>query len=114
MLRIWTVFFVIISAVFIIPRAHGRNVEYNLFIEHKIVNFTGKEAKAMTINGGIPGPTLYLTEGDIAKIRVHNRLDEETSIHWHGILVPNKEDGVSYLTTPPIKPGTTRGNSFSP
>ncbi|RJQ17701.1 MAG: copper oxidase [Nitrospiraceae bacterium] len=88
--------------------AYGGTAEYDLFIEKNIVNFTGKEVKAMTINGSIPGPTLYLTEGDIAKIRVHNRLDEETSIHWHGIIVPNKEDGVSYLTTPPIKPGTSR------
>jgi len=91
---------------------HEGIVEYDLFIEYNSVNFTGKEVKAMTINSSIPGPTLYLTEGDIAKIRVHNKMDVETSIHWHGILVPNKEDGVSYLTTPPIKPGTMREFSF--
>ncbi|MBI5740560.1 MAG: multicopper oxidase domain-containing protein [Nitrospirae bacterium] len=92
--------------------AYGGLIEYDLLIEYNTVNFTGKEARAMTINGGIPGPTLYWTEGDVVRLRVHNRLDEETSIHWHGILVPNKEDGVSYLTTPPIKPGTTREFSF--
>ncbi|RJQ53365.1 MAG: copper oxidase, partial [Nitrospiraceae bacterium] len=90
------------------PPAYADTVEYDLIVEYKTVNFTGKDVKALTLNGGIPGPTLYLNEGDIAKIRVHNRLDEETSIHWHGILVPNKEDGISYLTTPPIKPGTSR------
>ncbi len=91
-----------------IPFAFCEEVAYDLFIEYKNVNFTGKTVKAISINNQIPGPTLYWQEGDTAKIRVHNRLDEETSIHWHGILLPNKEDGVSYLTTPPIKPGTTR------
>lgn len=94
------------------PPVFCATVEYDLFIEYNPVNFTGKEVKAITVNGSIPGPTLYWTEGNTAKIRVHNRLEEETSIHWHGILVPNKEDGVSYLTTPPIKPGSSREFSF--
>jgi FtsP/CotA-like multicopper oxidase with cupredoxin domain len=92
--------------------AYGETVEYDLFIEYKTVNFTGKEVEAMTINGTIPGPTLYMREGDFVKVRVHNRMDVETSIHWHGLLVPNKEDGVPYLTTPPIKPGKMREFSF--
>ena len=82
-------------------------VEYDLIIETREVNFTGRPVRALTINGNIPGPTLTLTEGDRARIRVHNRLDTETSIHWHGILLPNREDGVSYLTTPPLLPGKT-------
>ncbi len=65
-----------------------------------------ESGKALTLNGGIPGPTLRFREGDIARIRVHNALSvEETSIHWHGLLVPNAMDGVPYLTTPPIPPG---------
>ena len=48
-----------------------------------------------------------MTEGDDVKIRVHNRMPVETSIHWHGILLPNKQDGVPYLTTSPIKAGKT-------
>jgi len=102
---------ILLLLAYILP-VYGKTVEYDLFIENNPVNFTGKEVNAMTINGSIPGPTLYLTEGDTARIRVHNRLDEETSIHWHGVLVPNKEDGVSYLTTPPIKSGTMREFSF--
>ncbi|MBI5205133.1 MAG: multicopper oxidase domain-containing protein [Nitrospirae bacterium] len=98
---------------FLITPAFGKTVEYDLFIEYKTLNFTGKEVKAISINKSIPGPTLYWTEGDIAKVRVHNRLEEETSIHWHGILLPNKEDGVPYLTTPPIKPGTSREFNFT-
>ena len=81
--------------------------EYELVIDYKSVNFTGKAVKAMTINGSIPGPTLRFKKGDFARIRVNNRMDVETSVHWHGILLPNRQDGVPYLTTPPIKPGTT-------
>jgi FtsP/CotA-like multicopper oxidase with cupredoxin domain len=62
---------------------------------------------AMTINDAIPGPTLRLREGDVARIYVKNEMDVETSIHWHGILLPNFQDGVPYVTTPPIIPSTT-------
>jgi len=81
--------------------------EYSLVINYNEVNFTGRAVKAMTINDSIPGPTLRFKEGDIAKIHVRNDMDIETSIHWHGILLPNFQDGVPYVTTPPIKPGTT-------
>jgi len=87
-------------------------VQYDLTIDYQTVNFTGNDVQAMTINGAIPGPTLKLIEGDDVVIRVHNRMDVSTSIHWHGLLLPNKEDGVPYLTTPPIKPGTTHTFSF--
>jgi len=82
-------------------------VEYDLTIEYEEVNYSGKTAKAMTINGHIPGPVLRMKEGDIFRARVHNKMDVETSIHWHGLLVPNFQDGVPYVTTPPIEPGTT-------
>lgn len=85
----------------------GKRVEYNLTIDEQTVNITGKPKLAMTINGGIPGPTMRFTEGDVAVIHVHNKLKTETSLHWHGILLPNKQDGVSYLNTPPIQAGDT-------
>ena len=85
----------------------GKRVEYDLTIDEQAVNITGKSKRAMTINGGIPGPTMRFTEGDVAVIRVHNKLKTETSLHWHGILLPNKQDGVSYLNTPPIHAGDT-------
>ncbi len=81
--------------------------EYTLTIEKQSVNFTGKEVMGMTVNGSIPGPTLEFTEGEQAVIHVTNKMDVETSVHWHGILLPNFQDGVPYLTTPPINPGTT-------
>jgi CopA family copper-resistance protein len=86
----------------------GRPVkEYNLTIEQKEMTLGGVSAKAMTINGSIPGPVLEFNEGDLAIINVTNKMDEETSVHWHGIILPNIFDGVPYLTTPPIKPGAT-------
>lgn len=82
-------------------------VEYDLTIARQGVNFTGRPVKALTINGQLPGPTLRFTEGDHAVIRVHNQMDVETSIHWHGILLPNAMDGVPFVTYPPIAPGQT-------
>jgi FtsP/CotA-like multicopper oxidase with cupredoxin domain len=82
-------------------------VHYDLYIKDTIVNFTGKAKRAIAVNGQIPMPTLTFTEGDTAEIYVHNLLKEETSLHWHGLFLPNKEDGVPNLTQMPIKPNTT-------
>jgi CopA family copper-resistance protein len=81
--------------------------EYQLTIDKKMVNITGKEVMGMAINGTIPGPTLRFTEGEYAKIHVTNNMEVETSVHWHGLLLPNFYDGVPYLNTPPIAPGET-------
>ncbi len=89
----------------IIPQINGDSIIYNLTIDHQMVNFTGKDVMAMTINQGIPGPVLRFQEGKHAVIHVKNEMDVETSIHWHGLLLPNYMDGVPYLTTPPILPG---------
>jgi CopA family copper-resistance protein len=82
-------------------------VSYDLYVKDTIVNFTGKQKRAIAVNGQIPMPTLIFTEGDTAEIHVHNQLNEETSLHWHGLFLPNKEDGVPNLTQMPIKPHTT-------
>lgn len=58
-------------------------------------------------------PTLTFTEGDTAEIVVHNQLKESTSLHWHGLYLPNKEDGVPYLTQMPIEPNTTHTYRFA-
>jgi FtsP/CotA-like multicopper oxidase with cupredoxin domain len=83
-----------------------KTVRYDLYVRDTIVNFTGKEKRAIAVNGQIPMPTLTFTEGDTAEIYVHNELNETTSLHWHGLFLPNKEDGVPYLTQMPIKPHT--------
>ena len=83
----------------------ARVVEYEIDVDYTQVNFTGKPVKAMTLNGGIPGPTLEFTEGDTLRVTFNNKMGVETSIHWHGLLLPNDQDGVPYLNTPPIKAG---------
>ncbi|WP_034043578.1 multicopper oxidase domain-containing protein [Wocania ichthyoenteri] len=89
-------------------KEEGRNIkEYNLTIEENELTLAGVTANGMTINGSVPGPTLEFNEGDLAIINVTNKMDEETSVHWHGLILPNFYDGVPYLTTPPIKPNTT-------
>ncbi|MBC7652907.1 MAG: multicopper oxidase domain-containing protein [Oligoflexus sp.] len=90
----------------------GKRVVYDLYITDTLVSFTGKTVKAQAINGQIPGPTLRFTEGDTAIIHVHNKMKSETSMHWHGILLPNKYDGVPYLETAPIMPGQTHDFIF--
>ena len=91
----------------VVPRATyvGKRVEYDLYVADRLVNFTGKVRHAIGINGQIPAPTLRFNEGDTAVIRVHNQMRVETSVHWHGLLVPNQYDGVPYLNTAPIEAG---------
>ena len=67
----------------------------------------GVTTTAVTFNGTVPGPTIRVTEGDTVEVAVTNGLDEPTSIHWHGIHVPNSQDGVAGVTQDPIAPGAT-------
>ena len=92
---------------------HGQDTtEYTITIAQEVVTIAGKESGAMTINGSIPGPTLRFTEGDYAVIYVKNEMDTETSVHWHGLLLPSFYDGVPYLNTPPIMPGEVQKYEF--
>ncbi|WP_130887503.1 copper resistance system multicopper oxidase [Pseudomonas sp. Sample_21] len=79
--------------------------EFELFIGETPVNFTGSARTAMTINGSLPGPLLRWREGDAVTLRVRNRLTADTSIHWHGILLPANMDGVPGLSFHGIEPG---------
>jgi FtsP/CotA-like multicopper oxidase with cupredoxin domain len=88
-------------------QAQAAIVEYELTIAQQEVNFTRKHTKGMTINGDIPGPILRFKEGDTARIHVHNKMNVETSVHWHGLLVPPDMDGVPNISFPPIAVGTT-------
>ncbi len=80
-------------------------VKSDLTIASQEINITGKPVPAMTLNGSIPGPVLRFREGDTARITVHNAMTEDTSIHWHGLLVPPDMDGVPNISFPPIAPG---------
>lgn len=107
-----------LSALVALPRAWAqvRAVElrdtpvsraYDLTVAETTLNITGRPAMGITINGTMPGPVLRFREGDEVVIRVTNKLREITGIHWHGLLVPNDQDGVPGVTYPGIRPGET-------
>ncbi|MEX5362427.1 copper resistance system multicopper oxidase [Pseudomonas guariconensis] len=78
--------------------------EFDLYIADLPVNFTGAARTAMAINGSLPGPILRWREGDTVTLRVRNRLKQDTSIHWHGIILPANMDGVPGLSFHGIAP----------
>ncbi|MBA4362076.1 MULTISPECIES: copper resistance system multicopper oxidase [Pseudomonas] len=80
-------------------------IDFDLSIGETPVNITGNPRTAMAINGGIPGPLLRWREGDTVTLRVRNKLKVDTSIHWHGILLPANMDGVPGLSFHGIEPG---------
>jgi CopA family copper-resistance protein len=87
--------------------AHLRGTEFDLSIGETSVDLTGRASVATVVNGTLPAPVLHWREGDTVTLRVHNALDVETSIHWHGILLPADMDGVPGLSFHGIAPGET-------
>jgi CopA family copper-resistance protein len=91
-------------------RTAGRNSAirtHSLSVAEAAVRITGNPATAVLLNGSLPGPILRFREGDEAVITVKNDLAEDTSIHWHGFLLPAAMDGVPGISFPGIKPGET-------
>jgi L-ascorbate oxidase len=80
---------------------------YNLVIDEGRVELSDGSRPALTINGQSPAPELRFKEGEEVAIRVTNRLDRDTSLHWHGIILPYDQDGVPGISFPGIKPGQT-------
>jgi FtsP/CotA-like multicopper oxidase with cupredoxin domain len=80
---------------------------FDLVIDEAWVNYTGKPRLATVINDSLPAPTLYFKEGETVTIRVRNRLKEQSSIHWHGILLPFDMDGVPGISFHGIDPDQT-------
>jgi len=89
------------------PPAILQGDRFDLTVGETPVNFTGRARIATTVNGSLPAPLLRLREGDTVTLNVTNRLKESTSIHWHGLLLPNAMDGVPGLTFRGIAPGET-------
>jgi FtsP/CotA-like multicopper oxidase with cupredoxin domain len=73
----------------------------------------GEYAEAWGYNGVVPGPEIRVTEGDTVRVNLTNKLPESTSIHWHGLIVPVRMDGVPFITQAPIKPGETFTYEFT-
>ncbi|MGE3298211.1 MAG: copper resistance system multicopper oxidase [Porticoccaceae bacterium] len=93
-----------------IPELAG--ARFDLRIGYQRVNFTGVERLATTINGSLPGPVLHWREGDRLRLRVTNQLAEDTSLHWHGIVLPAAMDGVPGISFHGIKPGESFEYAF--
>ncbi len=106
------------SALFAASRQLGpqtlRGDTFNLAIGEQTVNFTGSAARATTVNGSLPAPVLRWREGDTVTLNVTNMLSEDSSIHWHGIILPSAMDGVPGISTGfhGIKPGETFSYRF--
>jgi manganese oxidase len=73
----------------------------------------GKRVEAFAYNEQVPGPQIRVTEGDRVKVIVRNNLDQSTAVHFHGVELPNDQDGVPFITQPPIKPGETYTYEFT-
>ncbi|KAF1717906.1 copper oxidase [Pseudoxanthomonas yeongjuensis] len=89
------------------PTPELRGTDFELSVAALPVNLTGRSATAIAINGTLPGPVLRWREGDTVTLRVANRLGVDTSIHWHGILLPSNMDGVPGFSFHGIAPGET-------
>jgi FtsP/CotA-like multicopper oxidase with cupredoxin domain len=83
----------------------GEDIE--LTIDHAPLRINGRAGHGIAINGSVPGPMIRLKEGQNVRIAVTNRLSEDTSIHWHGLILPFQMDGVPGVSFPGIKPGQT-------
>ena len=85
--------------------------EYALVAAPSSASIVGTAVRQQTgvwaYRGSVPGPELRVRQGDRLRVRVENQLPEETTVHWHGVRVPNAMDGVPHLTQPPIAPGST-------
>ena len=83
-----------------------------LSIGHSMFKLGKRSGHAITVNGTLPAPLIRLKEGQHVKLAVTNTLDEDTSLHWHGILLPFHMDGVPGISFPGIKPGQTFNYEF--
>lgn len=81
--------------------------QFDLSIGEQSVNFTGRDRTAITVNQSLPAPILHWREGERVTLRVHNQLLQDSSIHWHGIILPTAMDGVPGMSFDGIKPGET-------
>lgn len=105
------------------PVFFGNKLEPTIVDGVKVFNLTCKEiqwdtgggalANAMAYNGTVPGPEIRVKEGDAVRVVVKNEMTQSTSVHYHGVLLPNNMDGVPYITQPPIKPGETFTYEFT-
>jgi len=106
------------------PNFWGQDLPYTMDGDTKVFELTAKNMDwevepgkvikgAYTYNGVVPGPIIRVTEGDKVRVNVKNEMQLSTTVHWHGVLVPNKMDGVAYVNQDPIIPGQTFTYEFT-
>ena len=91
--------------------------QYRLAATRAVVNLTGNgypDTAVWAYDGRVPGPEIRVRQGESIRVVVSNRLGEGTTVHWHGIRVPNAMDGVPGLTQQPIRPGESFTYEFTP
>lgn len=96
-----------VSAGIVRPLPTVSGTDIHLKIDHQMMMIDGKESHAIGINGTIPAPLIRLREGQKVRLHVENALDEDSSIHWHGLILPFHMDGVPGVSFPGIKPRST-------
>ncbi len=96
-----------VSAGLVRPLPTVTGPDVRLVIAHHMMTIDGMNSHALGINGTVPGPLIRLREGQNVRLSVTNELDEDSSIHWHGLLVPFQFDGVPGISFPGIKPKST-------
>lgn len=96
-----------VSQGIIAPLPTVAGTDIRLAIARQTMRINGKERRAIGINGTVPGPLIRLREGQNVRLSVRNDLDQDSSIHWHGLLLPFQMDGVPGVSFPGIKPGST-------
>lgn len=99
------------------PLQHTMDGDVKVFdLTAKIIDWefdAGKTVLAWAYNEQVPGPEIRVTEGDKIRVNLKNMLTESTSIHWHGLIVPNDQDGVPFMTQPIVTPGSTYTYEFT-
>jgi manganese oxidase len=106
------------------PNFWGVELPFTMDGDTKVFELTAKNVdwetqpgtvikNAYTYNGIVPGPIIRMTEGDKIRVNVKNEMKLSTTVHWHGVLVPNNMDGVTYVNQPPIEPGQTYTYEFT-
>jgi len=88
-----------------LPSLSGEDI--HLRIARRMLTVDGRESHAIGINGTVPAPLIRLREGQQVRLHVENALDEDSSIHWHGLILPAEMDGVPGISFPGIGPGET-------
>ena len=93
----------------------GKLVEVDIVAaETEVELVDGKRIRVWAYNGTVPGPTIRVRLGDTLRVKFTNQLPQETTIHWHGVRVPNNMDGVPHATQPPVAPGGSFTYEFTP